>query len=177
MNQILKFTSILALSLFASASASRLDAFFLNTGNEKNDCISPMPTGGLGVCFNAQGEFHLTARDADVRIRIIGGINDDAALFKTALSRPFFIIDGIHLSVDEERTLDQLQEETENFDIPGILTELGYTPVLVQFSQTVHTSLQKNSQTFAALLKFLGNNKAISFPNKKEDGFIVLGVS
>lgn len=177
MNQILKFTSALALSLFASASASHLDAFFLNTGNEKNDCISHLPTGGLGICFNAQGESHLTARDADVRIRIIGGINDDAALFKTALSRPFFIIDGIHLSVDEERTLDQLQEETENFDIPGILTELGYTPVLVQFSQTVHTSLQKNSQTFAALLKFLGSNKAISFPNKKEDGFIVLGIS
>lgn len=177
MNRLFKFTSALALSLFASANASHLDAFFLNTGNEKTDCISPMPTGGLGVCLEAQGKISLTARDADVRIRVIGGIDDDAALLKKALSRPFLIIDGIHLSVDEERTLDQLQEETEQFGIPGILTELGYTPVLVQFSQTVHTSLQKNSRTLAALLKFLGNNKAISFPNKKEDGYVVLGIS
>lgn len=177
MNRLLKFTSALALSLFASASASHLDAFFINTGNEKTACISTMPTGGFGFCIEAQGKLSFTARDADVRIRIIGGIDDDAAILKKALSRPFLIIDGIHLSVDEERTLDQLQEETEQFGIPKILTELGYTPILVQFSQTVHTSLQKNSQTFAALLKFLGNNKAISFPNKKEDGFIVLGIS
>ena len=175
MKRLLKFTSALALSIFASANASNLDAYFFNTGNEQSNCISN--SSGIAVCIDAQGKASLAFRDADVRIRIIGGIDDDAALLKKALSRPFFIVDGIHLSVDEKRTLSQLQEETEQFGIPRILTELGYTPVLVQFSQTVHTSLQRNADTFAALLKYLGNNKAISFPNKKEDGYVVLGIS
>lgn len=114
---------------------------------------------------------------APVRLRVIDPPEMESTEFGIYLERPFFIIDGIHLSTDETRSLQQFHAETEEFGIPEILTSLGYTPVLVQFSQTVTTSLEKNSSHFAALLKYLNDNAKIPFPGKNQDGFVVLGIS
>lgn len=114
---------------------------------------------------------------APVRLRVIDPPVMESARFKFYLEHPFFIIDGIHLSTDETRSLSQFHAETEEFGIPEILTSLGYTPVLVQFSQTVVTSLEKNSAYFAELLKYLNSNDRIPFPDKTQDGFVVLGIS
>ena len=113
----------------------------------------------------------------DIRLRVIDPPEMNSAPFGFYLERPFFIIDGIHLSVDEQRTLSQLQRETEEFGIPEMLKSLGYTPVLVQFSETVIRSLEVNSKSFAALLRYLGKNEYIPFPYKKRDGFVILGIS
>ena len=112
-----------------------------------------------------------------VRIRVIEPIETSTAKHGFILERPFFIIDGIHLSTDEERTLDGLEEETRAFGIPGMLKALGYTPILVQFPFTVTVSLQDNALSFYKLLKFFNEDSSIPFPNKKEEGFIVLGIS
>ena len=114
---------------------------------------------------------------APVRLRVIDPPAMESARFKFYLEHPFFIIDGIHLSTDETRSLSQFHAETEEFGIPEILTSLGYTPVLVQFSQTVVTSLEKNSAYFAELLKYLNSNDRIPFPDRTQDGFVVLGIS
>lgn len=93
------------------------------------------------------------------------------------LDRPFIIIDGIHLSPDEPRTLSQFQKDVDEFGIIETLKALGYTPILAQFSQTVQTSLEKNSAFFSKILKALNSGKPYPFPNKKEDGIVVLGIS
>ena len=49
--------------------------------------------------------------------------------------------------------------------------------MLVQFAQTVRTSLETNARAFASLLSFLNANTLISFPNRRGDGFVVLGIS
>lgn len=164
----------ICLALVSGAYASSHD--FHLFGNSDNPCLS-VSGEIMTPCFAQDGKRKMISAPASVRIRVIDGIVDESVPFKTALSRPFFIIDGIHLSTDEARTLDQLEEETQAFGIPGILANLGYTPVLVQFAQTVRVGLESNAKMFAALLAFLSDNALISFPNRQEDGFIVLGIS
>lgn len=148
--------------LFSIAQAETKDFFFKKSNFLSSAKISTKAS---------DSEFH------DLRFRLIDPPKNEATGTGYYLERPFFIIDGIHLSIDEARTLTQLQEETEAFGIPKILESLGYTPVLVQFPNTVTTSLEDNSKSFAELLKYLNSSTLLPFPNKKEDGYVVLGIS
>ena len=165
--------STLGIALTSGAGAASQDFHFFT--DSPKPCISEHDYPS--TCKTSDGKNASPTSLANARIRVIDPIVDEAAQYKIALSRPFFIIDGIHLSTDEARTLEQLEEETEAFGIPEILSSLGYTPILVQFAQTVRTSLEDNSKTFSALLKFLSDNLLISFPNRQQDGFIILGIS
>ena len=127
-------------------------------------------------CYDKNGKKTIV-QNPRVRLRVIDPPFLAESRFGFYLEKPFFIIDGIHLSTDEIRTLTQLQEETEEFGIPEMLKSLGYTPVLVQFTHTVTRSLQKNSNVLAALLEYLNESKEIPFPNKLQDGFVILGIS
>ena len=174
MKKFANLVSAIFLSVVSGAYASSHDFHFYE--NSSLTCLSQ--NSNLFVhCHDASGQQSRTSTPERLRIRIIDPIIDESVLYKIALSRPFFILDGIHLSTDEARTLDQLHEEADAFGIPAILKSLGYTPILVQFSQTVRGSLEYNAQTFAHLLAYLSDNRNISFPNRKEDGFIVLGIS
>ena len=112
-----------------------------------------------------------------VRIRIMDAPLDENSAMGIYLERPFLIVDGIDLSTDEKKTLTDLENEVQQVGLPLILKNLGYTPILVQFMETVRTSLQENSKVLSKLFAFLNNNKYIAFPGAKEDGFVVMGIS
>lgn len=113
----------------------------------------------------------------DVRIRFIDPYETEKPNTPFYIERPFLIIDGIYLGMDEKRTLSDLHSEVEQFGIPRVLKSLGYTPVLVQFGESVRKSLKDNSENLKDVLKFLGNGVNFDFPGAKEEGFIVLGIS
>ena len=166
------------LLMFLLSFAGMLFAKTVDLFYEKavDPCISEQNALFGGTCYNRAG-LPKTGKMPQVRLRFIDPPELATAQFGFYLERPFFIIDGIHLSTDEKRTLSQLQRETEEFGIPEMLKSLGYTPVLVQFSETVIRSLQQNSESLAGLLKFLDDNILIPFPNKRQDGFVILGIS
>lgn len=112
-----------------------------------------------------------------VRIRVLNPRKDDSKKMHFSLVRPFLMIDGIYLSTNGMRTLSEMQDEVERFGIVDPLVELGYTPVLVQFPQTVRRSLLENSQSFAKMLHLINSEYWFGFDNKLQDGFVVLGVS
>ena len=175
MNSIIK---VAALSCAIAGGASAMDKtlyFFQN--NTRNDlCISEKKTtDSCRSKDNKEVKPYYTGHS--MRIKILGSPEDKTNSYGIYIEKPFFIIDGIHLSTDEPRTLQQLQEDTEEFGIPGILQSLGYTPILVQFTETVRTALQENSKMFRDLLRFISSNALFPFPNKKEDGFVILGIS
>ena len=167
--KILAFSLATAGALFAET----VDLFYDYVGAS---CISKQLDLYSTKCYDQIGT-PMASKVHKARLRVIDPPALAAAPFGFYLERPFFIIDGIHLSTDEKRTLSQLQAETEEFGIPEMLKSLGYTPVLVQFSQTVIRSLQQNSETFAGILNYLQDNRQIPFPNKKQDGFVILGIS
>lgn len=168
----------LSIAVASSASGAAIYKTLYFTINEQlNDvCISAIPTGtdciaSDGSAAKAQYPIHT------MRIKVLGAPADPESMFGIYIERPFFIIDGIHLSTEETRTLEQLQEDTEEFGIPAILQSLGYTPILVQFAETVRRSLQDNAKQFRDLLKFISASTVLPFPNKGEEGFVVLGIS
>ena len=177
MNKFYRIASAIAITLASVGAHAAHHDFHFFSNSTQGKCISKSHVQLLSNCYNSEGEKTEIALAPLVRIRVIDPVVDESARFKIALSRPFFIIDGIHLSTDEVRTLDQLHEETEAFGIPEILTGLGYTPILVQFKETVRIPLQENATALAELFKFLSSNRNIPFLNKTEDGFIVLGIS
>lgn len=168
-------TTALLLFLVATTFAANKDLYFFEKNLDQNFCEAEQPYAVY--CNDTKNIRNLVSPFHRVRIRAIDPVESADTKYGFILERPFFIIDGIHLSTDEERTLDGLEEETKAFGIPGMLKALGYTPILVQFPFTVNVSLQDNSLSFSKLLKFLNDNTAIPFPNKKEEGFIVLGIS
>ena len=93
-----------------------------------------------------------------------------------AFEKPFLILDGIYLSSDGLRTLDELEREVNQVGLIRILSELGYTPILVQFAETVNAPLDYNATEFSKLLKFLNRNSLFDFVNR-QDGFVVMGIS
>ena len=112
-----------------------------------------------------------------VGVRFIDAPEDKSSPSGIYLERPFLIVDGINLDPVEKRTLTDLHNDVLQIGLPQILKNLGYTPVLVQFSETVRTSLQDNSNSLSQLFSFLNNNLHIPFPGAKDDGFIVMGIS
>ena len=173
MKKLIHLVLAIGFTLVPGAEAASHDFHFFSYHSQP--CISDIMKPAQ--CDTREGKTEIANATPDVRIRVIDPIVDDAAKYGIALSRPFFIIDGIHLSTDEARTLEQLYEETEAFGIPEILSSLGYTPVLVQFAQTVRVGLEDNAAALSKLLKFLSDNTLISFPNRHGDGFIILGIS
>jgi hypothetical protein len=119
----------------------------------------------------------VTALVASVRTMVVGAKEDASAIYHASLSRPVFILDGIYLNTEEVRTLDDFYKDVEEFGIPEMLLNMGYTPVLVQFSETVTRSIQDNSKLFAQLLSFFSSNTLVSFPDAKNEGVVVLGIS
>lgn len=159
--------------LVGTLCAKSVDLFYSDMGNRS--CLSKKALQSKD-CYDRRGA-SIPSKLSEVRLRFIDPPEQASSTFGFYLERPFFIIDGIHLSTEEKRTLSQLHRETDKFGIPEMLKSLGYTPVLVQFSQTVVTSLQQNSQYLSNLLDFLGNNAIVPFPNKKQDGYVILGIS
>lgn len=169
----LKIMLSVVLSLAGILCASTVDLFF--SDSRGRSCLSKN-TLLSKTCYDRQGKTGQSTLSR-VRLRFIDPPKWGDSPFGFYLERPFFIVDGIHLSTDEKRTLSQLHRETEEFGIPEMLKSLGYTPVLVQFSETVVRSLQRNSESFAGILEYLNENKVIPFPNGKQDGFVILGIS
>lgn len=118
-----------------------------------------------------------TGEKSSVRIRVMDAPKDVNSPSGIYLERPFMIIDGINLDPEEKRTLTDLECDVTQVGIPAILKTLGYTPILVQFDETVRVSLQQNSESLSRLFAFLSNNKHIPFPGAKEDGFVIMGIS
>lgn len=112
-----------------------------------------------------------------IRIRVVNPPENKSHALGFDLVRPFFILDGIYLSTDGLRTLGDFHMETSQFDLPELLSNLGYTPILVQFSETVLRPLTNNASYFSELLHLINQESVFSFPNKQEDGMIVLGIS
>ncbi len=177
----MRFVSfILALLLCASFSAAReyVDLLFSgdSSGLDRFCGVKDRQSNSLNTGGNAFGKPCASGLEK-ARVRILNPQKDDSQKWKFSLVRPFLIIDGIYLSTDGSRTLSELQDEVERFGMVDPLIELGYTPVLVQFSQSVRRSLQENSKYFALILQYMNSNVWFGFDNKQRDGFVVLGVS
>lgn len=149
-------------------------SFFLEDGNKL--CIRKGST-----LFAHQGVDNRGAvcfgKVLSVQIRVLDAPEDETSPTGIYLERPFMIIDGINLDPVEKRTLTDLESDVSQVGIPNILKTLGYTPILVQFTETVRTSLQENSKTLSKLFAFLNNNKHIPFPSANDDGFVIMGIS
>lgn len=149
-------------------------SFFLEDGNKL--CIRKGST-----LFAYQGVDNRGAvcfgKVLSVQIRVLDAPEDETSPTGIYLERPFMIIDGINLDPVEKRTLTDLESDVSQVGIPNILKTLGYTPILVQFTETVRTSLQENSKTLSKLFAFLNNNKHIPFPSANDDGFVIMGIS
>ena len=126
--------------------------------------------------YDAEGRLCDDNGKMPVRIRAINPPKNSSALYGIELERPFFILDGIYLSTTGIRSLSAFQHELEETGLFEILTELGYTPVIVQFAETVTRSLKENGEAFAKVLKFVNNNKVFGLTNRR-DGFVVMGIS
>ena len=167
---------LLATFLSTSALAEKMDfSFYVDTTANKL-CVKKGLTLFYDQGIDAQGA-HCSAGKSSVRIRIIDAPEDNSYPTGIYLERPFMIIDGINLDPVEKRTLTDLENDLQQVGLPNILKSFGYTPVLVQFTETVRTSLQENSNTLSQLFKFLGKNKHFPFPGAREDGFVVMGIS
>jgi len=168
----------LLLGLFAfmgSAFAKNHDLFFHNDG-DRGLCVS-YATRGIDRRNASDSENCDVSMANDIRIRVVNPQENASKKFGFDLVRPFFILDGIYLSMDSLRTLTSFHEEAMQFGLTDLLTKLGYTPVLVQFSETVRNPLVENAEYFTKMLQFVNDNKFFGFPNKMDDGIIVLGIS
>lgn len=154
--------------------ASHYDLFFKDESNEF--CVANAPYS-LKM-FNAKGKrCEFLALRHDVRIRIENPATSSNASLGIAVERPFFILDGIYLSTDGNRTLSDFEEEANRLGLMDVLLELGYTPILVQFTETVRTPLIENAKSFGDLLRFVNSNTFVEFPNKMESGMVIMGIS
>ena len=166
---------LLVLAIAALSFAGKYDYFF------QEDALGELCLGYTSTSKNkvdAEGYACKLKRYMDnVRIRVVDPVADKFVKSGKALTRPFFILDGIYLSPEGKRTLSDLEDEANRLGIMDVLVELGYTPVLVQFAETVVKPLKQNAQLFAKLLKFLNSNTSIGFVNKLEDGMVVMGIS
>lgn len=174
--RVLLKISLFSFFLSTLTFASNYTLYFNTNNPEKRGCLSSTDDNRKN-CYLSNGERTTINHEPNIRMKVLAPQETYIGKFGFFLDKPFFILDGIHLSTTEARTLKQFQKEAEEFGLPKILYNLGYTPILVQFSQTVRTSLQSNASAFAELLKYLNDNQVLPFPNKTEDGFIVLGIS
>lgn len=170
---ILKHFAFLSLAA-TGAIASYID---FNFGIDSKQEICVQDHMNYSKTYYADGKVCSSNFPGTVRTRIINPKPKKGAEYTFDLHRPFFIIDGIYLSTDGVRTLSDMQNEIDQVGMIQILEELGYTPVLVQFGETVQKSLEQNSKYFAELLKFINSNAFFEFPDRAEEGVVVLGIS
>lgn len=166
----------MAILLSTNVMAANKDFSFFVDGNDKL-CLSLFKLkifGNAGV--DAQREV-CSAGYNSIQIRVIDAPEDANFPKGIYLERPFLIIDGINLDPVEKRTLTDLEEDVQQVGLPKMLKNLGYTPILVQFTETVRTSLQENSDVLSRLFAFLNDNKLIPFPGAKDEGFVIMGIS
>ena len=170
-----RIVKLLWLALFGCGFAfgDNLQMFFATCGNEL--CMST--TDIAQVRYTANRTPLPSPVASSVRTMILNSVKDASAVYRTRINRPVFILDGIYLSTDEVRTVDDLYNDVEEFGIPEMLVNMGYTPILVQFSETVSRSVRDNSELFAKVLSFFSSNVFVSFPNAVNDGVVVLGIS
>ena len=175
--KILSFVLALLVGVSVSAAREHVDMFFSKGkgSNAENLCLVSVVRYSLAN-LDATGK-SCSPVQGKARLRVLNPQMDESQRFGFNLVRPFLIIDGIYLGTDEARSLGDLQEEVERFGIVDPLVELGYTPILVQFTETVKTSLKENAQTLAAILRIMNSNVLFGFENKLNDGIVVLGVS
>ena len=155
------------------AFGGNLQMFFATCGNEL--CMST--TDIAQVRYTANRTPLASPMASSVRAMVLNPAKDISAVYRARISRPVFVLDGIYLSTDEVRTLDDFYHDIETFGISEMLVNMGYTPVLVQFSETVSRSIRDNSELFAKLLSFISSNVFVSFPNAVNDGVVILGIS
>lgn len=171
MIRCLYFTLIVFLSTHCFAAIKDYP-FYVDS--EDRFCLSTLllAKSGVDAVGNPCGDGKFV-----VGVRFMEAPEDGTSPSGIYLERPFLIIDGINLDPVEKRTLTDLQNDLQQVGLPQILKSLGYTPVLVQFMETVRTSLQDNSETLRRLLSFLNNNLHFPFPGAKDDGFVIMGIS
>ncbi|WP_290761695.1 hypothetical protein [Fibrobacter sp. UBA4297] len=170
---------LLWLALLAFFSSNVMAAykdysFFVNDADRLCMEYGKMLLGPVG--FDNDGN-PCSGKVESVRIRIIDAPADESSTTGIYLERPFLIIDGINLDPVEKKTLTDLHNEINQVWLPVLLKNLGYTPILVQFTETVRTSLQENSKVLSQLFSFLNHNRYLPFPGAREDGFVVMGIS
>ena len=151
-------------------------SFFVDKSKDKL-CLSLGRLGLQTIIGTDAQDGSCSSGEKSVRIRIMDAPEDASSPKGIYLERPFMIVDGIDLSPVEKRTMTDLEGDLQQVGLPNILKNLGYTPILVQFTETVRRSLQENSDIFSRLLSFLNDNKHIPFPGARDEGFVIMGIS
>lgn len=168
----------IAIFLSTNVMAAYKDFSFFIAKSNHNLCLhvveEPLLMFNWGI--DAQDEVCRFGLNS-VQIRIIDAPEDASFSRGIYLERPFLIIDGINLDPVEKRTLTDLENDVQQVGLPKMLKNLGYTPVLVQFTETVRTTLQENADVLSRLLTFLNDNTQIPFPGAKDEGFVIMGIS
>ena len=168
----------IAIFLSTNVMAAYKDFSFFIAESNHNLCLYAVkdPLLKYNVGFDAQDEVCSIGLKS-IQIRVIDSPEDASFPRGIYLERPFLIIDGINLDPVEKRTLTDLENDVQQVGLPKMLKNLGYTPILVQFTETVRTSLQQNADVLSRLLMFLNDNKQIPFPGAKDEGFVIMGIS
>ena len=169
----MKFLNMLSLSLFMVTFVFAGDRTISFARSQHHDFCAKETAANNYMDVN--GAVCDDVQSSTVRIRVFNPKNSSTK-YGFALERPFFVLDGIYLSTDGLRTLDGFQQEVDQIRLTDILLELGYTPVLVQFSETVTRSLEENATDFSKLLRFMNGEKLFKVSNR-QNGFVVMGIS
>lgn len=172
MNTVVKILCVALLGL-GTAFAENVKMYFHECYGEL--CVSRKRARAVYYSADSLGKIYAT--NSDINVMVVNPTKDPLAQKNIRLVRPVFILDGIYLSTDEPRTIGDFYEDTEEFGIPEMLSNLGYTPVLVQFSETVKRSVKDNSLLFTKLLNFFNHSRLAAFPNAMNEGYVVLGIS
>ena len=175
--RLLKFMFLLLAGVSLSSARTYTDMMYIKDNQHAGDLCVAKKMGLFPAGFDVNGNKCLLGANVEVKVRVINPQKDESQVFGYNLVRPFLIVDGIYLGTDAVRSLSDMHEEVERFGIIDPLIELGYTPVLVQFVETVKKSLEENANNFASVLRFMNSNSLFGFENKQNDGFVVLGVS
>lgn len=163
------------------AFASSQDLFFYSSQN--NELCSKHKSKAIpsffNKCFDSNGDYKVVSflNAEQVRARVIDAPENNTSISGFHIERPFLIIDGIHLSTEEKRSLEDFEKEANAYGFPEVLKAFGYTPILVQFPRTVEKSLQANAMALQKMLNYFANNKVYPWPKAIEESFIILGIS
>ena len=168
----------MAIFLSTNVMAANKDFSFFVADSKDKLCwsIGKMPVYNSNIGLDAQNNKCLWGLNS-VSIRVMDAPEDASVPAGFYLERPFLIIDGINLDPVEKRTLTDLENDVQQMGLPKMLKNLGYTPILVQFTETVRTSLQQNADALSLLFTYLNDNKLIPFPGAKDEGFVIMGIS
>ena len=168
----------IAIAAFVTTNvmAAKMDFSFYVDGTQNKLCMQRGNTLVNTYSVDARGGACIPGVNS-MRVRIMDAPEDESSPTGIYLERPFLVIDGIDLDPVEKRTISDLESDLQQVGLPNTLKSLGYTLVLVQFVETVRTSLQENSDNLSRLFSFLSNNWHIPFPGAKEDGFVIMGIS